>query len=75
MNVEQKQVRRLALLLLDEPNGISEAAYEDLYSLMVVNSCSDLHEATCKRRGRVAFADEDFAANELSKLDIEDKSE
>ena len=61
-------IRKLALHLLDEQNGISAKAYDELKKLLEIEEATEIVDAVVSCNGRVAFANEDFAEEELKKL-------
>jgi len=60
--------RRLCLNLLDDPNGISEEAYDLLRLGMEDNGCQDIAEQVEAVDGRF-FINENYTEAELAKMD------
>lgn len=61
-------VRKMALLLLDDNNGISLEAYGFLSTMLVETGNEDILEAVDVTESR-AYVGEDFAAEELTKME------
>ena len=61
-------VRKMALLLLDEDNGIDAEAFTLLHGLLSETGNEDIIEAVDIAENR-AYVGEDFAAEELTKME------
>jgi len=68
VSIGPKAVRKMALLLLDEENGISKKAFELLSGMLVETENEDILDAVDMTEDRV-YIGEDFAEEELAKLD------
>jgi len=68
ISIEESAVRKMALLLLDDDNGINFEAYKFLHNLLVKSGSTDIIEAVDVTESR-AYIGEDFAEEELAKLD------
>ena len=64
-------LRKLALQLLDEPNGIPATAYDILEDALVEDGHIDITEQVDTLNGRSFFANEDYAETELAKIELE----
>jgi hypothetical protein len=60
-------IRELALLVLDDENGISEEAYNKLSGHLAEAECADILEAVDATDGRF-YIGEDFAEDKLQEL-------
>ena len=68
LSIGQKAVRKMALLLLDDDNGIALNAYEFLSIMLVESGNEDIMEAVDVTENR-AYVGEDYAEEELKKLE------
>jgi hypothetical protein len=71
LSIGQKAVRKMALLLLDDDNGIALNAYEFLSIMLVESGNEDIMEAVDVTENR-AYVGEDYAEEELKKLEETD---
>jgi hypothetical protein len=67
VSIGKKAVRKMALLLLDDDNGISIEAYGFLSGMLVETGNDDILEAVDVTEQR-AYIGEDYAEEELDKL-------
>ena len=58
MNIETVEMRRLAILLLDDPHGINRLAFEQLAATTGLAGFQDIYERVQRDKGRV-FLPED----------------
>ncbi len=65
--MNDKDLRELALLVLDDENGISEEAFNKLSSLLEDIGCADILVAVDSSEGRF-YIGEDFAEEKLKEL-------
>jgi hypothetical protein len=65
--MKNEDIRELALLVLDDENGISEEAYNKLSGLLQEAECADILEAVDATDGRF-YIGEDFAEEKLQEL-------
>jgi hypothetical protein len=66
----EMEQRKVALILLNEQNGIAEEAYD----LMLPYLDEDIKQEVAISRGRAYIANEDFAENALAELNVKDES-
>ena len=66
--MNKNDLRKFALLILDEPNGINKKAYDLLEDELIKQGHSDITEKVDTLNGRTFIADEDFATAELEKI-------
>lgn len=74
LSIGKKAVRKMALLLLDDDNGINLEAYGLLSAMLVESGNDDILDAVDVTESR-AYVGEDFAEEELNKLDSADAEE
>ena len=67
MEADKNSIRKLALLVLDDENGISTEAFKHLSTLLVLTNNEDIIGATDVTEDR-AYIGEDYAEEELAKL-------
>ena len=62
-----QQLRKMAITVLDDENGINEAGYDLLATILVQTDNADILAQVDVAEGR-AYIGEDFAEEELSKI-------
>jgi len=67
VSIGPKTVRKMALLLLDNDNGISKDAYGYLSAMLIETGNEDILDAVDITEGAV-YIGEDYAEEELGKL-------
>jgi len=65
-----KDLRKFALMILDDPNGIKKDAYDILEEALVAEGHTDITEKVDTLNGRTFLVDEDFATDELIKMEV-----
>ena len=70
VSIGPKAIRKMALYLLDDENGISERAYVYLSGMLVESGNEDILQQVDATNGRF-YIGEDYAEEELEKLDSE----
>ena len=68
MEKQDKQIRKLAILILDDSNGISTEAFVLLENILKKTGSTDIVNEVIYEAGRV-FLGEDTATEMISKLD------
>lgn len=72
--IGQRSMRKLAILLLDDDNGIKNEAYQTLSIMLVESGNDDILDAVDMTNNR-AYIGEDYAEQELLKIEELEKED